>query len=968
MISKHAFESRVNVLLSELLGDLGIVSKSELLGKGRRDVVVYHQGLVCVLEGSYSKNDAEEDAKKRIEQLNADIALAVHYTPEVFPQTLGEKQIKERLLKTRLEVKLVIPEDISGTLFEVLYAKKVIARPFDEWYEFDLGSIATLFGEVGQFILSEEAVKRAEEEVDELISSFVEFLSSHKVSGIIAKNLYGVLYKLYGFSIGNPEEIKEAIFAQSILALLLSSIYYESIRYAHNLRPIKGCDSNPQTALSKAFEDILRIDYEEIFEASRDMVNLYPPSPRLFKELIELSSKIASQKTLLRRDFAGRIYHKVVGEWSLRKGLATYFTEIPSAYLLAYLSNPDLGRISDFACGSGTLLTATYSVINRKYRFSMFKKGIEMDPEEIEKEFHRKFLKFCYGFDVLRYATQITALNLALHSPETPLEDFNIYSLPLGLRREDKATSLGSLELVMKDWTFWEGKNLVEKAGLGGKEQRLLQELWGLKPFSFIIMNPPFTRATGRGGRERGGLFGFIADPLIRREVVEKYEKFREEVKKELLGEVKLYFRGSSLEFLLFDGEFSVFRNIGQAGEGLLFLYLADKMVEEGGKISFVLPKNFLSGVSWFLIRSVILKKYHIENVVVSYDSENGYNFSESTSLSECLFVAKKSTEVSDSDVTRFLLILRKPKTSIEAITLANKAEDGGEYIESGGARAFIVNVKRSEMKKFLDNWGRFVFLPNVRLLKKVNKLLKGVIEIGESSKKIPLLRLNDIITSIGIDRHQFLDNFEVVSKFIPGAKNIVFGGSEDVRRTMEVTPNAFAISKNSGDELFKNKGGKLLVPDRIWVDTAHIISMLSNKKTLSNIFYTISLKKEDDSKLKVLCFWLNTTWGILTILANKQETRGGWISLKISQWKLLPVLNVYSLSKITIKKLSGSFDKFKTLDLGRLPDQYDPKYNKLRMELDMAFLDGIGMKFNEESLLDLYEEIKESINQWLGK
>ena len=34
---KEAFESKLNIFLSELLGQLGVVSRSECLGKGKRE-------------------------------------------------------------------------------------------------------------------------------------------------------------------------------------------------------------------------------------------------------------------------------------------------------------------------------------------------------------------------------------------------------------------------------------------------------------------------------------------------------------------------------------------------------------------------------------------------------------------------------------------------------------------------------------------------------------------------------------------------------------------------------------------------------------------------------------------------------------------------------------------------------------------------------------------------------------------
>lgn len=341
-------------------------------------------------------------------------------------------------------------------------------------------------------------------------------------------------------------------------------------------------------------------------------------------------------------------------------------------------------------------------------------------------------------------------------------------------------------------------------------------------------------------------------------------------------------------------------------------------MVKEGGKICFVLPKNFLSSSSWFLVRILIASRYHLETVVVSYDSENGYNFSESTSLSECLFVARKNQTHSDSDETRFLILLRKPKTSIEAIALVNELNELDEnknYVEVGRTSVLVLKVKRQKLIDNLDNWGKFAFLPSIKIINQTSYLLDGYVKVEDKYYKIPITRLDNIIESIGIDRHQFSENFEVISHNIPGAKKILYGGEEDRRLYMDIIPNAYAKPKNIGEKLFREKAGRLLLPDRIRIDTAHVIAMLSSDKILSNIFYTIKLKEENENKLKSLCLWFNTTWGILTILANKQETEGGWISLKLSQWRLLPVLDVINIPDNVLLKLSQIYDNFKQID-----------------------------------------------------
>jgi len=161
---KQAFESRLNIGLSELLNQMGVVSHSEYIGNGRKDVIIYHQGLAIVLEGSYDKQDAENDAKRRIEQLACDVAVAVHY-PRSFAQELTEGEIRTRLKESRLPVRVIVPEDISGTLLRRLHDKDVVAKPVEGWYELDVNLLGTLIQEIAQFIINEEMVGEAEAEV-----------------------------------------------------------------------------------------------------------------------------------------------------------------------------------------------------------------------------------------------------------------------------------------------------------------------------------------------------------------------------------------------------------------------------------------------------------------------------------------------------------------------------------------------------------------------------------------------------------------------------------------------------------------------------------------------------------------------------------------------------------------------------------------------------------------------------------
>jgi hypothetical protein len=143
---------------------------------------------------------------------------------------------------------------------------------------------------------------------------------------------------------------------------------------------------------------------------------------------------------------------------------------------------------------------------------------------------------------------------------------------------------------------------------------------------------------------------------------------------------------------------------------------------------------------------------------------------------------------------------------------------------------------------------------------------------------------------------------------------------------------------------------------------------MFSNEPVLSNLFYSVRLKDESPERMKAVCLWLNTTWGILTTLASREETRGGFLSLKMSQWRLLPVLDINALSQERVKALASTFDNFREKDLGRIPEQYSAKGRQLRTQLDLAFLKVMGIEAKENDLFTLYDDISSSLRQWLGE
>jgi hypothetical protein len=363
------------------------------------------------------------------------------------------------------------------------------------------------------------------------------------------------------------------------------------------------------------FTNLLKIDYRPAIELSIEMLSFLPIGvTERVKDLIDLAIRIASRKALLRRDFAGRLYHEITGNIAIRKGFATFYTEIPAAYLLAHLAVQALlglgarpltslaleevrkiiekirsVKVRDFACGSGTLLTASYSALMHiatllKYHYNLE----DVDLEQLGRELIENGV---YGIDALRYASQITAVNLALISPGTITKE-NVYTIYLGYIPEKKQAWLGSLELLRNGGRVGGLLAYVEDALRGVAEKVSIQGSEGafsIPPqFDVVIMNPPFTRATGRGERfgEARGLFGLIVDESIRKQFLEAYERVREDVRRSLraIAQSASSMLPEPLRQIVqgLMPETKQYLSIGQAGEGLLFLYLAYRYVKNG--------------------------------------------------------------------------------------------------------------------------------------------------------------------------------------------------------------------------------------------------------------------------------------------------------------------------------------------------------------------------------------------------
>jgi hypothetical protein len=977
-------EEEVNIRIADLLNSLskefGLDCRPERpSGRRRPDIRCYYRGFNIVIESSYDKRDAERDARRRIEEDGFDIAIALWLKEgDRYRADLSTSELEKVIRSSRFDAALFIPSPQSELLKFI--TGRVRAKLSADWFvDVDLNFIRDLIMHSIEYLIAEEEVQVALNKVIDGVNDFVQKMSTHAQH--IWQDIYDILYRLYGLSLTETRDV-EVVFGQAGLSILLSTVFYEHVRSAHSLGSIHSYVENhgPIEGLRRALEELLKYDYRTAVETTIKILDRLPPTAsNAVRRLIDLGIWVSQNSYLLRRDFAGRVYHNIVGDIAHKKGFATFYTEVPAAYLLATLATYTLFgidesgvtslnakeaqgiaskvsgvKVGDFACGSGTLLTATYSALTRLVSTMKLRHNVNISLDDVGKALIEDGV---YGIDALRYASQITAINLALIGPQGKITKENVFTIYLGiLNKPNRVPWLGSLELLNNGkrvggiLEFIEGglQGAVEKVSVSGVEGVFAIP----DEFDLIIMNPPFTRATGRTETygERRGLLGFVADENARQNLLGRLDDVRNRARQSLIENARAYrdvFPNIIREIIDGRRDLSAYLNIGQAGEGLLFLYLAHRFVRNGGVIAFVLPRNLLMGVSWFLARVLLATNYHLKYVIVSSDPENGYNFSEGTSLSEVLIVAKRQDEHSPDEETVIINLLRKPNTALEAIALADeimKKKYG--YVSLGGnmATAYVTRVKRSDLLNYILNWNILVY---EGLFKYLDSMIKrNEVEIGGITIRTPLSRFNDLITDMGVNRRgDVIEAFNLIVRgnrvdcnayrnrpnvpYIP----MICGGGEEVANKMLIQPNAYVPDMdNSKARRIKSLRTRFFLPNRIRWNTFHTIALRSTEPAISNVYFMVRTSLTEEQE-KALTLWLNSFWGILTVFAFMEITEEAFTSLNIAQWRVLPVLNVRELNEDTVKCLANAFDKYANADFGRLTEQFG---RGTRMEMDV--------------------------------
>jgi len=363
-----------------------------------------------------------------------------------------------------------------------------------------------------------------------------------------------------------------------------------------------------------------------------------------------------------------------------------------------------------------------------------------------------------------------------------------------------------------------------------------------------------------------------------------------------------------------------------------------------------------LSGVAWQETRGLLGNNYWVEHIVVSHEP-GAWNFSENTELSECLVVAKKS-ENQSSEPTKVTNLWSKPRSSVEALSVAAAIDQAlGASLDSQGTDAIgSVGRKYGEIVRWPEreiragNWGEPAAFAQTELCRVAYFLARGrmyIPGVGTVSN-VPTVPLGSLAT-LGPDRRDIHDGFALSKEKTEFAA--FWGHDTSQINAMATGPNSYLRSLSRAQpgrpkrdaNLLWSRAGRVLIAERLWLTTTHLVSLRSTSRLLSNTWWPVAFRGQVDSGdlEKALVLWLNSTFGILTLLGARVETRGAWIELKKPILEDLRVLNVAALRTRQRQTLCAAFDRLQKQPIERISAISG---DRIRSEIDAAIATALGV------------------------
>ncbi|MCY3773648.1 MAG: hypothetical protein OXG98_16705 [Gemmatimonadetes bacterium] len=720
----------------------------------------------------------------------------------------------------------------------------------------------------------------------------------------------------------------------------------------------------PKAAVLREWERILEINYWPIFHISSRALSPIPGdiAASILEKLSDVSSELEAHGVTQSHDIYGRMFQKMISD---RKFLATFYTLPASATLLSELAVEMMDiewsdieevtklRAADFACGTGTLITALYQAMLGRHRRA------GGDDEAI----HRTMMEnSIFAADIMPAATHLTTSMMSSTHPTTPFKQTRVHLLPYGQQEDEVGAvsfALGALDLIRAQ----HGTGLFENTGImvhsGTDSTRDVRREAGTWTDTFllehhsmdiVIMNPPFTRPTNHEATD-------VPVPSfagLGNNEEEQYAMAR------LLRDIR--------------NEINDPAGHGNAGLASNFLDLADTKIRPGGVLALVMPLSLLQGSAWKASRDLLRMKYERAMVVslTSIGQDSEVSFSADTGMGEVLLVASRratpinpqqvQTEDTANPVT-YVALRKSPASGTEASGIASAIRDA---VRQGASRISIGDDHYGILTR--GNWdeGHCASVVHAELVDTVRNLQDGNLKLPRvpETYSVPTTTLRELgsrglyhldinggdVRRTGEESGYFRGPFDIVhTSDQPTFPALWRHSAERERQIVVQSDSAGLIREDCEDRAHSawRTATRLHFSLDFRLNSQSLAACLTPAETLGGRAWPNFLMNNRRFET-VTALWANSTLGLILFWWTGTVQQAGRANLTISRLPELLVLDARTLTDAQYEQADLIFEEFKGRPLLPANEAYR---DETRQALDEAVL--VGLLGLPESILD---------------
>ena len=702
------------------------------------------------------------------------------------------------------------------------------------------------------------------------------------------------------------------------------------VRTLEELRGKHGVVNKGETL--EDWKRILKVNYWPIFDIARRILEVIPADTAhpLLERLVKTAGELVANHMMRSHDLTGAVFQRLIAD---RKFLAAYYTHPASAALLVGLAidtakTPSGGswskekgvtalRIADFACGTGTLLSAAYR------RISQLHEAAGGDAEVIHPAMMSTAL---IGCDVLPAAAHLTASMLASAHPTVKYKGSKIFNVGYG-PREGGGVALGSLDLLDLQRLFEIVAVTAKAVEANGQSE---QEVWKVInhwSIDLVVMNPPFTRDTGHEGEKIG-----VPNPM--------FAAFgsQEDEQKEMAKAAQRLLKGTSAH--------------GNAGEASAFLVLADRKLKNGGTLAMVMPLSLMSGEAWEESRKLLRKSYDdLILISIAGSKDNELSFSADTGMGECLVIGRKTGQRSKKARATFVVLNERPSSTmtglITAVQIRRLQESKLRKLEDGPVGGSLFHFGDDVIGYAMDaplpeegHWNLARIKDGALAQVAYQMVNNGLIRLPGMAKSSAIPIIITKVSGIGKVGPYHMDingntpdggirgpfKIEALKSNAAPTYPVLWTHEAKRERCMEFEADSEGIlrqGKNPTEDKYAQEKATL-----IWATASHChfnrdfrfnsqstAMQFSSKKTIGGMAWPSIILSSVEQE-KVLTLWGNSTFGLLLHwwYVNKQQAGRGRSG--VAALPSMPVLDVNKLSKDALAKAVAIFDEMKYKEL----------------------------------------------------